>query len=331
MKKRFLTFILFAMVLFISGCGKEENTLNVAYFDNITHGQALIMKSQNMLENVLEDNMKVNWVSFEAGNSLVEALFSKDIDIGYIGPVPAVIANIKSKGDFVIISGAAKGGTVLLAKKGMNIHSVKDLKGKNVSVPSIGNTQHLLLLQLLRENGILTKSDGGDVNIIEANNADVVNLMNSGDIDAAIVPEPWGSIITQKAVAETVMEYDEIWDNGNYVVTTVVVNKEYMDSHEEVVKKFLKAHMEATDYIVQYPNEAAKVMNEQLKEDTGKEIDNDIILDSLKTISFSYDMGKESIFQYADTCMKIKFINNIPESGMISDELINGVLESQKQ
>ena len=55
-------------------------------------------------------------------------MFSKDIDIGYIGPVPAVSANIKSKGDFVIISGAAKGGTVLIAKKGSNIQSVKDLK-----------------------------------------------------------------------------------------------------------------------------------------------------------------------------------------------------------
>lgn len=331
MKKGFLTFILFAMVMFISGCGKEENTLNVAYFDNITHGQALIMKSQNMLGNTLGNDMKVNWFSFEAGNSLVEALFSKDIDIGYIGPVPAVIANIKSKGDFVIISGAAKGGTVLLAKKGMNIRSVRDLKGKNVSVPSIGNTQHLLLLQLLKENGLSAKSEGGDVNIIEANNADVVNLMNSGDVDAAIVPEPWGSMITQKNVAETVLDYGEIWNNGDYVVATVIVNKEYMESHKDVVEKFLEAHIRATDYIVQYPNEAAKVMNNQLKEDTGKEIDNEIILDSLQSISFSYDLGKESVFEYADTCKSIKFISNLPENGIISDGLLNSVLKSRKQ
>lgn len=328
MKNRFFVLVVLGMIFFVSGCKREENTLNVAYFDNITHGQALVMKSQNMLENALGNDMKVKWVSFEAGNSLVEALFSKDIDIGYIGPVPAVIANIKSKGDFVIISGAAKGGTVLLAKKGMNIRSVKDLKGKNVSVPSIGNTQHLLLLQLLEENSLSAKSDGGDVNIIEVNNADVVNLMNSGEIDAAIVPEPWGSIITQKAVAETVLGYEEIWDDGDYVVTTVVVNKDYMDSHEEVVKNFLKAHIDATDYIVQYPNEAAKVMNQQLKEDTGKEIDNEIILDSLQSISFSCDLGKESIFEYADTCRNIKFISNLPENEIISDGLLNTVLEN---
>lgn len=328
MKNRFFVLIILVMVFLMSGCKKDENTLNVAYFDNITHGQALVMKSQNMLENTLENDMKVKWVSFESGNSLVEALFSKDIDIGYIGPVPAVIANIKSKGDFVIISGAAKGGTVLLAKKGMNIRSVRDLKGKNVSVPSIGNTQHLLLLQLLEENSLSAKSDGGDVNIIEVNNADVVNLMNSGEIDAAIVPEPWGSIITQKAVAETVLGYEEIWDDGDYVVTTVVVNKDYMDSHEEVVKKFLKAHIDATDYIVQYPDEAAKVMNQQLKEDTGKEIENEIILDSLQSISFSCDLGKESVFEYANTCKNIKFINNLPENEMISDGLLNSVLEN---
>lgn len=330
MKNKFLVLTIMVMMFLITGCGKEENILNVAYFDNITHGQALVMKSENMLQKELGDEMKVNWVSFDAGTSLVEALFSKDIDIGYIGPVPAVSANIKSKGDFVIISGAAKGGTVLIAKKGTNIQSVKDLKGKNVSVPSIGNTQHLLLLKLLEENNLSVTSDGGDVNVIEANNADVVNLMKNGDIDAAIVPEPWGSTITGKSVANTVLDYKEITDNGDYVVTTVIVNKDYMESHEEVVKKFLKAHVDATDYIVQYPDEAAKIMNNQLKEDTGKTIEEEIISDSLKSIYFSYDFGKESVFEYAQICYDIKFIKDMPDNGIISDKLINSVLENKK-
>lgn len=330
MKNKFLVLTIMVMMFLITGCGKEENILNVAYFDNITHGQALVMKSENMLQKELGDEMKVNWVSFDAGTSLVEALFSKDIDIGYIGPVPAVSANIKSKGDFAIISGAAKGGTVLIAKKGSNIQSVKDLKGKNVSVPSIGNTQHLLLLKLLEENNLSVTSDGGDVNVIEANNADVVNLMKNGDIDAAIVPEPWGSTITGKSVANTVLDYKEITDNGDYVVTTVIVNKDYMESHEEVVKKFLKAHVDATDYIVQYPDEAAKIMNNQLKEDTGKTIEEEIISDSLKSISFSYDFGEESVFEYAQICYDIKFIKDMPDNGIISDKLINSVLENKK-
>ena len=331
MKNKFLVLTIMVMMFLITGCGKEENILNVAYFDNITHGQALVMKSENMLQKELGDEMKVNWVSFDAGTSLVEALFSKDIDIGYIGPVPAVSANIKSKGDFVIISGAAKGGTVLIAKKGMNIRSVKDLKGKNVSVPSIGNTQHLLLLKLLEENNLSVTSDGGDVNVIEANNADVVNLMKNGDIDAAIVPEPWGSTITGKDVAETVVDYKEITDNGDYVVTTVIVNKDYMENNEEVVKKFLKAHIDATDYIVQYPDEAAKIMNNQLKEDTGKTIEEEIISDSLKSISFSYDFGEESVFEYAQICYDIKFIKDMPDNGIISNKLLNSVLESQNK
>lgn len=330
MKNKIWIFSILMMVLFVTGCGKDENTLNVAYFDNITHGQALVMKSQNMLQTELGNDMKVKWFSFDAGTSLVEALFSKDIDIGYIGPVPAVSANIKSKGDFVIISGAAKGGTVLIAKKGSNIQSVKDLKGKSVSVPSIGNTQHLLLLKLLKENQLSVKSDKGDVNIVEANNADVANLMKNGDIDAAIVPEPWGSTLTGKQVAETVLNYKEIADNGDYVVTTVIVNKDYMDSHEEVVKKFLKAHIKATEYIVQYPDEAAKVMNQQLKEDTGKKIEENIISDSLKSISFSADFGEKSVFEYARICKDINFIKQMPDSGIISDKLINSVMNSRK-
>ena len=91
MKNKIWIFSILMMVLFVTGCSKDENTLNVAYFDNITHGQALVMKSQNMLQTELGNDMKVKWFSFDAGTSLVEALFSKDIDIGYIGPVPTPV------------------------------------------------------------------------------------------------------------------------------------------------------------------------------------------------------------------------------------------------
>ena len=146
MKKLILTGIMLLMVLGVSGCrnnNDEANSIKVGYFNNVTHAQALLMKSEKSLENTFGKDINVKWTAFNAGPAEVEALFAGDIDIGYIGPVPAISANVKSNGDVQILSGAAKGGAILIRREGAQISGVKDFAGKTVAIPQIGNTQHL--------------------------------------------------------------------------------------------------------------------------------------------------------------------------------------------
>lgn len=323
MKNKVKLIVMCIFIIFVlSACGEDDNKIHVAYFDNITHGQALIMKSEGILQEKLGDEMEVDWVSFNAGPAEVEALFSGDIDIGYIGPVPAVTAYVQSRGDFVIISGATNGGAVLLAGENTGIKNVKDLDGKKVAVPSLGNTQHILLLDLLDQNGLKTVSDGGTVDVIASSNADVANLMMKGEVDAALVPEPWGSKITQDSDAEIILEYDEIEDNGDYSTAVVIVNKEYMEEHEDIVAKFLEAHIDATEYIVKEPDQAGKIMNKQLKDDTGKQLDDNIIKSSLERIKFTYDIPKDSIYKYAKTGVKLEVVKEEPKEDIFNEELL---------
>ena len=54
MKKLILTGIMLLMVLGVSGCrnnNDEANSIKVGYFNNVTHAQALLMKSEKSLEN----------------------------------------------------------------------------------------------------------------------------------------------------------------------------------------------------------------------------------------------------------------------------------------
>ena len=124
--------MLLASVLCLAGCsGKEDGSeLNVGYFNNVTHAQALYMKATGSLEEALPDGTELSWTAFNAGPAEVEALFSGDIDIGYIGPVPAITANVRSKGDITILSGASKAGAVLVKASGSDISNVTDLSGK---------------------------------------------------------------------------------------------------------------------------------------------------------------------------------------------------------
>lgn len=299
--------------MFLAACGrKTDQEVHIGYFNNITHAQALYMKSEGMLEKALDGQMEVKWTSFNAGPAEVEALFSGHIDIGYVGPFPAINANVKSEGDIVLLTGAAKGGSVLVKRKDSAISSVKDLEGKKVAVPQIGNTQHLCLLALLQQYNLKPETSGGSVTVCAAANADVENLMHRGDVEAALVPEPWGATLIENG-AELLLDYDDIYMDGDYNVTVVVVRKEFMEEHPDIVGEFLKQHELATVYINEDKEEAVKTINKEILDATGKELSESILKDSFERIEVTTDINKEAIDGFSQIARELKFIRELPQ------------------
>ena len=314
MKKLLTIGVLTLATIGLSGCGNNKNDMeiNIGYFNNVTHAQALVMKAEKTLETELGEGVSVNWTAFNAGPAEVEALFAEDIDIGYIGPVPAVSANTKSNGDVVILTGATKGGAVMVKRAGTEINDVKDLDGKTVAIPQIGNTQHLSLLHLLDENELEPVTDGGTVNITAVANADVANMMDRGDIDAALVPEPWGATLEEKG-AEIVLNYDEIYMQGQYDVAVVVVRKEFMEEHPDYVEAFLKAHEAVTVKIVEEQEKCLQIMNAELQSATGKSLSDSIIKKAFERIVVDTTLNKPSIMGFAEISEDEEFIDEEPK------------------
>ncbi len=325
MKRMIITGTIIGVLLLGISCSKkQENTtpVRIAYFPNITHSQALVMKEQNSLENKLASNCKVSWYSFNAGPSEVEAMFAGEIDLGYIGPVPAINANVKSKGDVKIIANACDNGAVLLKSKNADINSVTDLEGKTVAVPQLGNTQHLCLLNLLSESGLAAKSDGGTVDVVAVANADIQGMLEQGQIDAALVPEPWGSILEEKCGAQLILDYDELFASGAYPTTVVIVNNDFYKEHKDIVQAFLKVHKETTNYINSHKDEAIEIVNHQLEETTGKKIETKIINQAFERLSFTEKISEEAIMSFGEIAMKQGFISELPASEDIIDSSI---------
>ena len=302
----------------MTGCASEDkaNEVSIGYFNNVTHPQALYMKAQKTLEKSLGADKEVSWTAFNAGPAEVEALFSGDIDIGYIGPVPAVSANVKSGRDVVILSGSSTGGAILVKRPDAEIESVDDLDGKTVAIPQIGNTQHLSLLKLLEENGLQPVTEGGTVTVSAVANADVANMMERGDIDAALVPEPWGATLLQNG-AELLLDYDEFYMEGKYNVAVVVVRTEFMEENPQVVEKFLAEHEAATKAINDDKENALTIINEELKSATGKALGEDIISESFGRIGVSAELNQESVLDFAQISKGQDFIDELPDEASL--------------
>lgn len=329
MKRAKVFMVLAVSLLLLSGCSKDsgKTEVRIAYFPNITHAQALVMKAQSGeqgsgLAAKLGEDYELEWLGFNAGPAEVEALFAGEVDIGYIGPVPAINAYIKSGGDVKIVAGASKAGAVLLTRTNAEIHSVSELSGKNVAVPQLGNTQHISLLKLLTDNGLAPKSDGGTVNIVPAANADIQNLMGNGDVDAALVPEPWGSILEREAGANILLDYDEIWMDGDYDVAVVIVNKDFLEKHPDIVEKVLAEHQAATAFIKENPDEAKNLINQEIEAATGKALDSAVLDTAFGRLVISDRVSKESIDAFAKINFDQGLIKELPGEGLIDESLL---------
>lgn len=335
-KKSILVLFIIAMIGIFAGCTAKENNLKtpvkVGFFPNITHAQALVGKDQGKYEKALGEKYSVQWNQFSAGSSQIAALLTGAVDIGYIGPGPAINAYISSRGDIQIISGAAGGGAVLVSRNGLTIKSVNELNGRKVAVPQYGNTQDLFLRKLLQENGLKDKTKGGTVEIVQAENPDIKFLLCKGDIDAALVPEPWGSRLVKEVGANIALDFNQIWTDENYATAVIVVRKEFLQEHPEVVEKFLRTHVELTNYINENKEESKKIINKQVEELTKKSLPEDVLDNSFKRLILTNNPQKKSIDEMVKLLVNTGILKQQPDTkSLFNLELLNRILKEKGQ
>jgi NitT/TauT family transport system substrate-binding protein len=314
----------------LSGCqtDKGENTpVRIAFFPNITHSQALINKDEKRFEKLLGGSRTVEWKAFNAGPGEIEALFAGEVDLGYIGPGPAINGYVKSKGDLQIIAGATNAGAIFVSRKGLEIKDIKELDGKKIAVPQYGNTQDLTLRSLLSDSGLKDAAKGGTVQIVQAENPDIKTLLDNGQVDAALVPEPWGSRLIKESGANIILDYDEILNSGNYASTVVIGRKDFIDKNPDVVEKFLKSHVEITSYIKNDPDAAAASVNRQIAELTQKPLSEDILKSAFKRIKSTNDPEKTSVYRFAELAVAEGFLKELPNlDGLFNLEILDKVV-----
>ncbi|KKT74540.1 MAG: sulfate ABC transporter substrate-binding protein [Candidatus Peregrinibacteria bacterium GW2011_GWA2_44_7] len=193
--------------------------VRIGHFPNITHAQALVGHANGLFEKNLGP---VEWSIFNAGPSVIEALFAGQIDIAYIGPSPAINGYVKSQGDALrVVAGAASGGAALVVRAGSGIEKPADFHGKKIASPQLGNTQDVALRSWLKGQGLKLKEIGGDVQVFPVSNADQVTLFLKGEIDGAWTVEPWVSILEKTAGGKVFLDEASLWSEGKYATTVL--------------------------------------------------------------------------------------------------------------
>jgi NitT/TauT family transport system substrate-binding protein len=328
--KNKVIFLLIIINIFTFGCRKksDENLIRLGYFPNITHSSVIVGLKNNYFKEEMGDKIRIDSKVFVAGPALMEALLLGDIDIGYVGPIPAINAYVKGA-KIKIVAGANNAGAVLIARKNSNIRSVYDLKNKIVAVPQFGNTQDISLRILLKRFNLEDEAKGGSVKILQAASSDLPILFTQNQVDAALVPEPWGSQLAEKLKARIIVDWNKMWKNGNYPTTVLVVREEFLNKHPDLVKKWLMAHIRSVNYVKGNSNESLKTINGELKKLTGKDLTDKVIREALIRSRATYDLNKTAVYEFADEFYRTGYLKSKPNiDGLIDLSYLSLVKES---
>jgi NitT/TauT family transport system substrate-binding protein len=337
----FIVVLLFSLSL--GACGESTTsstnqnsgptTIHLAYFPNLTHAVALVGVARGTFQKAIGSN-HLDTKIFNAGPDLINALLAGSIDIGFVGPNPAINGYITSHGGLQIISGASSGGALLIVRSEANIKTAKDLNGKKLADPQNGGTQDISLRHYLQVNGLKTTDQGGTIQIIPTDNPTILTEFKQGQIDGAWVPEPWASrlvVESQGAQNHGQIFVDErtLWPDHKFVTTNVVVRKSFLDQHPDIVKQFLQADVETVQYIQSNPDDAKKLINSQLQTLTGKPLSSVVLDQALKNLDFTYDPLASTLFQAADNAYALKLLKSKPDKGIYNLNPLNTILASK--
>ena len=324
-------FVFSVLLLLVTGCDRSSTssepgalpeTVRVGYFANLTHAQAVVGVANGDFAKAFAPATLETKV-FNAGPSVIEAMFAGELDIAYIGPGPATNGFVRSNGvGLRVISGASANGVAIVARPGSGIQTMADLKGKKIATPQHANTQDIAARSYLIET--LKQPDAS--NVVPVSNAEQLSLMSQGQIDASWAPEPWASRLIEEAGATLVAEEKDLYASKQFTIGLVIVTPEFLKSHPDLVERFLTAHVALTRRLAMNEPQVSKELGDGMFALTGKRLTPTVFKDAVGRILFTTDPLPESITAQAKSAVGLKFLPREPDvSQMIDLSILNRI------
>ena len=324
-----VSMLLFAGLLAQAQMAQAQTVIHVGAFPNITHGQAMVGKANGWFEKAMGPKVQIDWKSFNAGPSAIEALFAGAIDMTYIGPNPAISGYVRSNGEALrIVAGATSGGAALVVRNDSGIQKPEDFHGKKVASPQMGNTQDVALRAWLKTHGMKSTDKGGDVQVIPLANPDQLTLFIKKELDAAWAPEPWATRLIREGNGRLFLDERTLWPNGQFITAHLIVRTKFLQEHPDLVKNWIRAHVELTDWINGHLPEAKKLLNQQIQKETGKALPDAVLEEAFGRLQVTYDPLRASLMNAAKSAFDAGYLGReMPDLSSLYDlSLLNQVL-----
>lgn len=253
------------------GIGTQDTTTNT-----VTAGA--VIRELKLLEKYLPKDgkyadlaIKLDWQNFTSGPPVTNGMMANKLQFGAMGDYPLVVngytfqSNPESKSQLISVAAynIHGSGNGLVVHKDSPYYELSDLKGKTVSVP-FGSAAHGMLLKTMQDNG--WNQDYWKL-VSQSPEVGATNLQEK-KIDAHADFVPFAELLPFRGYAR------KIYDGVETHAPTwhgVVVRTDFAEKYPEIVIAYLKAEIEAEQWVKADPKRAA----EKIAEWTG--IDKEVV------------------------------------------------------
>lgn len=200
---------------------------------------AWIAKDAGIFE---KNGLDVQLVYFTGGTTAVMALISADTPFAYLAG-PAVVNSVLAGSDATLVAGGITSFNYYLLSRA-DIKTPEQLKGGIVAISRFGSASDVVARFALSKIGLAPEKD---VTIVQIGGATArVDAVLTGRAQATVL-DPLPSIIAQKRGMNLLVDLPKL--GLVYQQMAPVTTKKYIREHSDVVRRYVKAQIEAVHRI----------------------------------------------------------------------------------
>jgi sulfonate transport system substrate-binding protein len=144
------------------------------------------------------------------------------------------------------------------------------------------------------------------------------------------VPEPWASRLIVDGGGKLFLDERDLWPGGDFVTANIIVSTKFLKEHPDLVKAWLRTHVEVTQWELANPDQAKQISNDEIKRLTGKALAKEVLDGAWSRMRITYDPISASLFKSADAAYTAGFLKEKPDLSSIYDlKLLNEVLKEK--
>ncbi|WP_096434999.1 aliphatic sulfonate ABC transporter substrate-binding protein [Alteribacter populi] len=310
------------------GAGSGEE-VNIGYFPNLDHAAGIIGKEKGYFEESMTES-EVNFINFPNGNDFIDALSTGNIDMGYVGPGPAINYYLQG-GDVVVIGAAANGATLIVSREDSGIHTLEDMDGHSFCTPGNGCTHNVQLEIMLERIGLKSNRLGGTVeHQSRVAPANMVAMFEQGDIDAAAAPEPWGTLLVEEHNANVVVEWNDVFLGEDLASVVFVTTSEFLEENPSQVEQALRAHKQAVDYTQEDTEDTLQTINDSLYNLTQTRLPETVLENAWERMVVTTETHADALQYWATASYELDFIEDEPNlDDFVDTSILDKIIEEE--
>ncbi|MBD0336678.1 MAG: sulfonate ABC transporter substrate-binding protein [Cyanobacteria bacterium Co-bin13] len=213
----------------------------------------ILIKARGGLEERLKSfGTRVEWIEFQSGPPLLEALNAGSIDIGRTGDAPPIFAQAADTPFFYVGSGAPRPkSSGILVPANSPLSSLADLKGKQIGFQR-GSSAHFLVVQAVKQAGL----SWNDIEPVNLTPADARAAFEQNNIDAWGIWDPFYAAAEKQLNAKSLSTGEGLAPNREFFLAS----KAFVADNEALLVALLEETAEVAKWADSNPAEVVEVL-----------------------------------------------------------------------